>query len=162
MITWPRLSENTEPLADSGRMTSYDLWSRERLAALLCSPSTGLKCKLQKSLLTERRRKNTKKISWLITNYQYFKMSLEKYMLLPFFLAFCQCCQNVRPPSTLYKPMSAFARPPLLHLSANIRNWQLPTPFDRWHHLWMAPSIGQPWLSCHCLTQVLWIRLKNL
>ena len=45
---------NTGLLADSGPMTSYDLRSREGLSAILCLPSTGLKCKLHKSVSSLR------------------------------------------------------------------------------------------------------------
>ena len=49
-ISLPRLSEATGLLADSGCITSYDLWSTEGLSAILCLPSIGLKLKVPKSL----------------------------------------------------------------------------------------------------------------
>ena len=42
------LSEITRLLTDSGRITIYDLGSREGLSAILCMPRIGLKCKVQK------------------------------------------------------------------------------------------------------------------
>ena len=49
-IHWPCLLEITGLLADSARMTSYDLRSRKGLSAILCLASIGLKWKLQKSV----------------------------------------------------------------------------------------------------------------
>ena len=52
MIPWPCFLLITELLGDSGRMTSYDLGSREGLSAILCLPSTGLNWKVQKTVLS--------------------------------------------------------------------------------------------------------------
>ena len=43
-------SQCTTALADSGRMTSNDLWSTEGLSAILCLPSTGLRFKVPRSV----------------------------------------------------------------------------------------------------------------